>query len=112
MTTKYTEIGFPRQQINEATVNFPGGEMSAKYDVTSGKVRITIKTPRYAGEVPTVITGISAWSYLDSCPSLSAYECDFATVILTLEQKPDPRYCPKCGSHWVTHDGDGSCVED
>lgn len=20
--------------------------------------------------------------------------------------------CPKCGGHWITHDGDGACVED
>lgn len=22
------------------------------------------------------------------------------------------RYCPKCGGHWITHNGDGSCVVD
>lgn len=21
-------------------------------------------------------------------------------------------FCPKCGGHWITHDGDGSCGED
>ena len=24
----------------------------------------------------------------------------------------DPNYCNKCGTHWVTHNGDGSCVRD
>ena len=26
--------------------------------------------------------------------------------------KVDNRHCPKCGEHWVVHDGDGGCPED
>ena len=30
-----------------------------------------------------------------------------------IEYKPWPgNYCPKCGSHWITHSGDGGCAGD
>ena len=29
-----------------------------------------------------------------------------------LTPKASDRYCPKCGRHWVTHNGDGSCCVD
>jgi predicted RNA-binding Zn-ribbon protein involved in translation (DUF1610 family) len=32
---------------------------------------------------------------------------------IAIEYKPWPgNYCPKCGSHWITHSGDGGCAGD
>ena len=29
------------------------------------------------------------------------------------EQEPEAEhFCPKCGCHWMTHNDDGSCVDD
>ena len=39
-------------------------------------------------------------------------------IVEIIMRYPDPpdyweeRFCPKCRSAWITHNGDGSCVED
>jgi hypothetical protein len=31
---------------------------------------------------------------------------------MTTTVNEDENYCPKCGQHFVVHDGDGSCIQD
>ena len=41
-----------------------------------------------------------------------AYGNDWNLSIKKEREKKSSNFCPKCGSHYFTHNSDGSCVEE
>lgn len=48
---------------------------------------------------------------LDTKPPPNGIEISGEAVALNCHSDP-MHYCPRCGQHWITHNGDGSCVRD
>lgn len=42
--------------------------------------------------------------------TLSLTQCEYPYPCSPVSD--DERFCPKCGSSWAVHNGDGSCVDD
>ena len=65
-----------------------------------------------AAERDIVVTPGDADSILDMIDNHQdcEYGISWYTLDATTDEFIDNYFCPKCGSHWATHDGDGSCV--